>query len=70
MSLLLRRLSSHVSFSSLSAPGRLRSAFPDAINSHRRFPFGAAAALSAGVAVYYYSSSPTVVNPIPHLLLT
>ncbi|THU52977.1 hypothetical protein C4D60_Mb10t09600 [Musa balbisiana] len=64
MSLLLRRLSSHVSFSSLSAPG-LRSAFPDAINGHRRFPFGAAAALSAGVAVYYYSSSPTVAQLDP-----
>lgn len=65
MSLLLRRLSSHVSFSSLSSPGRFRSAFPDAIDGHRRFPFGAAAALSAGVAVYYYSSSPTVAQLDP-----
>ncbi|CAL9122185.1 NADH-cytochrome b5 reductase-like protein [Musa acuminata AAA Group] len=67
MSLLLRRLSSHVSFSSLSSPGRLRSAFPDAINGHRRFPFGAAAALSAGVAVYYYASSPTVAQLDPKI---
>ncbi|CAD5185994.1 unnamed protein product [Musa acuminata subsp. malaccensis] len=67
MSLLLRRLSSHVSFSSLSSPGRLSSAFPDAINGHRRFPFGAAAALSAGVAVYYYSSSPTVAQLDPKI---
>lgn len=61
MALLMRRLSRASAF----GLGNALRVEPNWKSSGRRFPFGAAAAISGGIAVYYFCSSPTMAQLEP-----